>query len=128
MKYRLHSQQGMTFISFVILMLMIGTFVLVGLKLTPIYLEHFKVVKTLENLENEAGLSERSPKEIAGILQKRWDINGIDRITAKDNVTVERADGGMVVHVEYEVEEPIIANISALVKFDDSVTVGGGSN
>ena len=120
-------QTGMTLISFLLLCVMVGSFILVGLKLAPIYLEHFKVTTTLENLKEEPGLSEKSPKEIAGMLQKRWDINGIDRLTAKDNLTIGRSGGELVVQVEYEVEEPIVGNVSALVRFNDSITVGGSN-
>jgi hypothetical protein len=117
-------QQGMTLISFLILFVMIGFYIMLGLKLTPIYLEHFKVLNTLENLRKEPGLSERTPKEIAGMLQKRWDINGINRITAKENLTIESNGGALNLQVNYEVDEPIIGNVSALVKFSDSITVG----
>lgn len=130
MHHRASRQAGITLISFLILFTMVGCFILVGLKLTPIYLEHFKVLTTLENLKQEPNVAERSPKDIAAMLQKRWDINGITRITAKDNVAVERSDGDLIVQVDYEVEEPIAWNISALVKFNDSINLSsaGDSN
>jgi hypothetical protein len=124
MHHRASRQRGMTLISFLLLFAMIGSFILVGLKLTPIYLEHFKIKTTLENLKSEPELAEKSPKEIIATLQKRWDINSINRITAADSVTIEASGGSLTVQAEYEVEEPIVANVSALVRFKDSVTLG----
>lgn len=124
MNHRPSRQQGMTLISFLILFAMVGFFILLGLKLSPIYLEHYKITTTLNNLKNEPEIGEKSAKEIAYILQKRWDVNGIDRINTRDSLTAEMDDGDMVIQVEYEVAEPIIGNVSALVKFKDSIKIG----
>lgn len=121
-------QNGMTLISFLMMFVLIGFFMLLILKLAPIYLENFKVTTTLNALKKEPGLSDRSPKEIIAMVQKRWDINSIDRISAADSLTIDKSGGFVRIQVDYEVEEPILANISVLVKFKDTYTMVGGSN
>ncbi len=124
MNHRASRQQGMTLISFLLLFSMIAGYLLLGLKMAPIYLEHFKVTTILENLQKEPSLADSPPREIMATLQKRWDINGITRISADKSLTIEMNEGKMSIHVDYEVEEPIAWNTSVVVKFDESYPIG----
>ncbi len=125
MQYRPFRQQGMTAISFLVLFTLVGFFCLILLKLTPIYLEHYKIQSTLNTLKSEPALVSKTPREIIDMLQKRWDINSIDRIKADKSVFIERRPGGILkIEVAYEVEEPILGNLSVLVKFDDAIESG----
>lgn len=122
-------QSGMTLISFMLMFVLIGFFMLLILKLAPIYLENLKVTSTLNALKKEPGLADKTPKEILAMVQKRWDINSIDRISANDSLVVDKTGGFVKIQVDYEVEEHILANISVLVKFKDTYTmIGGNSN
>ena len=120
-------QKGMTAISFLLMFVLIGFFTLLTLKLAPIYMEHFKILSTLNAIKQESGIAEKTPQEIAKLLQKRWDINYIDRIKADQSVFVERHHGYVTIQVAYEVEEPVMGNVSVLVKYDDSIEVGGSN-
>ncbi|MFM8333175.1 MAG: DUF4845 domain-containing protein [Candidatus Methylumidiphilus sp.] len=125
MNNRLSQQNGLTLISFLVIFTIFGFFVLLVLKLAPIYLEHFKVTTSLEAIKKEPGVTEKSPREIAAMLQKRWDVNDINRITVDKSVVIEKRPDSLKVVVDYEVEEHIMANVSALVKFNDSFTLSG---
>lgn len=118
-------QKGMTLIGFMMMFVLIGFFALLILKIVPIYLEHFKVLTALQSVKKEGDLSTKSKEEILGMLEKRFDINSIDRVSTKD-VTVVR-EGGQTrrVQIAYEVVEPIMGNVSVLIEFDDSIEAGG---
>jgi hypothetical protein len=120
-------QQGMTLIGFLLMFVLICFFALLVLKIAPIYLEHFKVLTALQSVKKEGDFSTKSKEEILSMLEKRFDINSIDRVSAKD-VTVVR-EGGQIkrVQIAYEVVEPIMGNVSVLVEFDDSIESGGGN-
>ena len=122
-----YRQSGMTLISFLVVFIVAGFFVLLILKMVPVYLENLKIVSSLDGLKNESGIAEKSPKEIKQLLQKRWDVNSVDGITAEDSVVIEKKGGLMTIQVAYEVEKPFLANMSILVKFDNSVTVGSSN-
>ena len=124
MKSGLSRQSGMTLIGFLFTFLVFGFFVLLVLKLAPIYLEHFKVKSTLASLEKEPELASKSKDEILNMLQRRWDINMIDKVSAKD-VTVTKQGGRVKVQIVYEVSEHILGNVDALVYFDDTIESGG---
>ena len=121
----LSRQRGMTLIGYLLSFVLFGFLVLLVLKLTPIYLEHFKVKASLESLKSDTGLSSKTRDEIIGMLIRRWDVNSIDRVNGQD-IVVKRESGRVKVQVAYEVVEPIMGNVSALVTFDDSIEVGSG--
>ena len=117
-------QRGLTLFSFLIVFIVLGFFILTALKVIPVYLDHIKVKSSLDNVKTEIGISPKSPEEIKRMLEKRWDINSIEGITASENVTVEKRGGAMTIQVAYEVERHILGNVSLLMKFDDTITVG----
>ena len=113
-------QSGMTMIGFLLMFMLIGFFALLVIKIAPIYLEHFKIQSSLESLKKDSDFATRSKDEILSTLQKRWDINSVDRVTAKD-VTISRQGGKLKVQIAYEAVEHIMGNVDVLVTFDDSV-------
>jgi hypothetical protein len=117
-------QKGITLIGFLLMFIFFGFYVLLGLKLAPIYLEYYKVKSSLASLKKEQGMAEKTPRDVLVFLQKRWDVNDINRITADKSVVVEKRQNTMKIQLDYEVEEPILGNVSALVKFKDSFTIG----
>lgn len=115
-------QQGMTFMGFVLIMTLIGFFVLIGLKLAPVYLDHYKVLSVLKSLENDKDLPSRSRDEILGTFEKRWDIDMIDSVT-RDNVVITKDVHRIKIQIAYDVTKPILGNVDALIHFDDAIEV-----
>jgi len=124
MKSMTNRQNGMTLISFLAVFVVAGFLVLLTLKLVPVYLDHMKVKSSLEGLKTEAGLADKPAQEIRKMLQKRWDINSIQDLSADESVFIEKKNGVVKIQIAYEVEKPVMGNMSALMKFEDSITVG----
>jgi len=124
MKSMTNRQNGMTLISFLAVFVVAGFLVLLALKLVPVYLDHMKVKSSLEGMKTEAGLADKPAQEIRKMLQKRWDINSIQDLSAEESVFIEKKSGVVKIQVAYEVEKPVMGNMSALIKFEDSITVG----
>lgn len=115
-------QRGLTFISFAILMMVLGFFMLLLVRIGPVYLNHYKVRTSLESLKSDKELVVRTREEIVKALERRWDINMVDSVTTKD-VKITRDNGKLRVQVAYEVARHIMGNVDVLVYFDDSVEV-----
>lgn len=115
-----NKQQGLTFISWLLVLAMAGMFVLVGIKITPVYLEHFAVRKTLETLKNEPLINRKSLREIRTMLMRRMDMNSIYDLT-KDEVIIKRAGGVTTITVAYEERRNIVGNLSLVMTFEDSI-------
>ena len=123
MKQSPKHQQGLTFISLVFVLALIAFFVLLVLKIGPIYLNHSKVVSALAEIEKTPDIEDQSEAEIRGSLNKRFDINYVDDVT-QDDIKVTRQNDYLKVAIEYEVVTKIAGNLSVLVEFNDVIEVG----
>ena len=123
MKASPRHQQGLTFISLVFVLALIAFFVLLGLKIGPIYLNHSKVVSALAEIEKTPDIEEQSEAEIRDSLSKRFNINYVDDVT-QDDIKVTRHNDYLKVAIEYEVVTKIAGNLSVLVEFNDVIEVG----
>lgn len=119
-------QQGLTFISLIFVLAILGFFVLLGLKIVPIYIDHSKVVNALKGLETTPDLLTKSPDEIKIALNKRFSMNYVSAVTASD-IKITKRGAYLKVQIAYEVVEKIMGNASVLVDFDDQIEVGEDS-
>jgi hypothetical protein len=117
------NQHGLTFISLAFILGLIGFFVLLGLKIGPVYLNHSKVVSALADIKKTPDIETQSEGEIRNSLSKRFDINYVDDVT-QDDITITRHGNYIKVVIEYEVARKIAGNLSVLVEFNDNIEVG----
>ena len=115
-------QAGMTTLGLIILVAFIGLFAFAGLRLTPIYLNYFKVVGVVEGVRDEFDGTNASRSAIRSSISRRFDIESVNIITATD-VKVVKVDGGHEVAATYSHKAPFIANLSFVVDFDKRVLV-----
>lgn len=115
-------QQGLTFISLVFILGLIAFFVLLGLKIGPIYLNHSKVVSTLSELKITPDIEYQSESEIRNSLSKRFNINYVNDVT-QENITITRHENYLKIVIEYEVVKNIAGNLSVLITFNDVMEV-----
>ena len=116
-------QQGLTLISLVFILGLIGFFVLLTLKIVPIYLDHGKGKSALAALKETPDLQSKSESEIRDSLTKRFDINYVYDVKP-DDIKVVRHGDYVKVDIEYETVVKLIGNLSALAEFHDSFEVG----
>ena len=116
----LRKQQGLTFISWLVILVVAGFFVMVGIKITPVYLEHFAVRKSLESLRNEPLISRKPLTEIRKMLMRRLDMNNI-RHLGKDQIQFTRSGGVTKITISYEERKPVVGNMALIMTFEDSI-------
>lgn len=117
MRYR---QQGMTGTGWLVVLALIGFFSLLGMKLVPIYLEHYSVRTVLESLESEPLITQKSVGEIKKMVKRRLKVNGVYDVGEK-GLKVKRVSGVTKVEMTYTVREHMMANVDILVSFSDQV-------
>lgn len=115
-----NKQRGISTIGLVMVLLLIGFFTLIILKVGPMYLENFSVTTSLDSLKNEPELASKTGLEIQNLLMKRLDINDVENVNAK-NIAITRPSTGVLVGVKYEVRKSLFGNIDVVGKFDESV-------
>lgn len=116
----MHKQQGMTFIGLVLIIAGIVFVAMIGIKLTPAYLEYMSVKKVIARIAHEPGFAEMSPKDIKDEFDKGLIIDSIKAVDSSDLVIAKDESGRNTVSVEYQAVVPLVANVSALMDFSAS--------
>ncbi|MEO5702651.1 MAG: DUF4845 domain-containing protein [Gammaproteobacteria bacterium] len=116
----INKQRGMSAIGLVIVLLLIGFFTLITLRVGPMYLENFSVTSSLASLKNEPDIAAKPGIEILQLLMKRLDINDVENVNPKD-IAITRISTGVLVSVKYEVRKALVGNFDVVGKFDESV-------
>ena len=117
-----HRQRGATFLGIVVILLILGAALYAGIRLVPVYLEYTKVARTLEQVRDENAAVDTNSQQIRNALERRWDVEDIKRIGWKE-IDISKTSDGFDVTAAYEAEEPFIANVYLLVKFDKTVSI-----
>ena len=115
-------QAGITTLGLVILAAFVGLFAFAGIRLTPVYLNYMKIVGVVDGVRDEFDGTGASRSQIRSSISRRFDIESVGVITAKD-VKVAKVDGGHEVAATYSHKAPFIANSSFVVDFDKRVLV-----
>lgn len=116
-------QQGLTLISIVFILGLIGFFTLLVLKIVPIYIDHGKVVSALAALKQMPDIETKSEYEVRDSLNKRFTMNYVYDVT-KDNIKVTKHGNYLKVQIEYETVVKMVGNLSVLAEFNDVMEVG----
>jgi Domain of unknown function (DUF4845) len=116
-------QQGYTLISLIFILGIFGFFVLLGMKIGPIYLDHSKVKSALAAIKEMKDIDSLGEADIRSSLDKRFNMNYVSDIKAQDVKIIKRGNY-LKVQANYEVVEKIVGNASVLVQFDDVIEVG----
>jgi hypothetical protein len=117
-------QTGLTFISLLLLLMMLGFFALLALRLGPVYLENYTIRSVLQGIKQQPGLDEQSPQAIRAMIAKRLYVNEVRRFDnqqGREYLTIKRHDNYLTVSIDYEVRQHILGNVDAMVSFSDSV-------
>jgi hypothetical protein len=116
-------QQGLTLISIIFILGLIGFFVMLTLKVVPVYLDHGKVKSALDALKASPDLATKSEFEIRDSLNKRFNINYVYDVK-KEDITIIKHGNYVKVDIEYETVVKLIANLSLLAEFHDTIEAG----
>jgi hypothetical protein len=89
--------------------------VMLGLKLTPSYIEYFSIKKAVVALGEESR-GGTSVSEIRKNFDKRATIDAIETVSGKDlDITKDGAE--VVISASYRKEIPLVANIGIYINF-----------
>ena len=113
-------QRGMTFLSFLVTVAVAGLIGKLALTLIPVYLNHYKVIASLESVRANADWSGRSREDLLNSLQKRWEVDSVDEVTTR-NVGLTRDAHGTQLRINYDVTRPLFRNIDVVVHFDEFI-------
>lgn len=121
MKPNREKQKGLTFLSTLLLVMVVVFFAYLAIKLVPVYLEYFNVTSSLKSLASEESQG-LGVGELRERFMKRLQINDVKHVDRRD-VKITRDGGERIVSVRYEVREKFYGNVHLLIVFDESVSI-----
>jgi hypothetical protein len=119
-------QSGVTLIGFLVIIVIVGFFGYMAMKLFPSYSEYMGVVKAMKQLSTEDS-NGKSLDEIRRNLMRKMDFQYVDDAVVKPtDITVKRdAGGASELEVAYDKQIPFMYNIDFLLHFDKTVPLQG---
>ena len=119
----IQNQRGLTLIGFVIVLIIVAFFGLIGMKLFPVYSEWYAVRSSLSALQQEPGIASRSPDQLREIINKKWFVSYVKTPTTAKNVKIQRRGGDYIVQVAYERRGNLLYNLDYVATFEKSVSL-----
>ena len=116
-----HEQRGLTLMSMVIVLAVLGFFAYITMRLFPVYSEYRSVVSDMNALAEQPGIGTSDPARIKDLLFRRFYVSYVENVKP-DHVKIERkGNTGVTLVVAYEVRRPLMYNLDFVAKFDHSV-------
>jgi hypothetical protein len=103
---------------------LIAFFTTLVLKIAPIYINHSRVLNSLNAIKNKPNIEKKSKYAIFVFLKKSFNINYVEKVQDDDITIIKNGPFYLRLEIEYEVIEPIFGNLSVLVEFYDVIEVG----
>lgn len=115
-------QHGLTLLGFLIVLVIVAFFGLIGMKLFPVYSEWYAVRSSLSALQQTPGVASMPPEQIRELINRKWYISYVKTPTQK-NVKVTRRGGDYIVNVAYERRGDLLYNLDYVASFDKTVSL-----
>ncbi len=115
----MNNQRGMTLISWLLVLGLIGFFALLAMRLIPMYQEYYGVMQITKSMENEIKNNQLTKQQVMLLLQKRFNTGYISSVT-KDDIELIRGKNNVHVSriiIDYEKRVPFVAQIDLIGHF-----------
>jgi len=120
-------QQGLTMVSWVIVISFLGIVMVSALNIIPSYLNYFSAKSILDDLSTSSEVKGKTAKEVKSTIAKHFKMNNLRNIKVKDAITFKNkgasARAGYSVNMKYEDRGKIIGNLFFVTAFDYEVEI-----
>lgn len=119
------NQHGMTLISFILILAVVGFFGYLAMRLFPVYSEYYSAVNDIKAVTQATGADKRSVDELNDSLYRRFQISYVDSIDLKKHVKYVKQNDKRTLKLNYEVRRPLMYNLDFVAKFDREFPLSG---
>ncbi len=121
----IRKQKGISFFSWLVILVLIAFFASAAFKLAPHYLDHNALEKAIMAVEEDKALGDKivTVGDFYSHISKSMQINSIRDLKMDDILTVTKNNNDFIAHLKYEKREPLIKNIDLVVSFDNEYRV-----
>lgn len=121
--------KGITLIGFVILLCVLGFFAYMAMRLIPMYVEYFGVLRAMEQVRQEPASANQSLAQIRSSLNLKFNTQYVDDASVPPQaISLKREGGASTLRIAYEKRVPFLYNIDLVGKFDKSINLSGAGD
>ncbi|MCC5811954.1 MAG: DUF4845 domain-containing protein [Ectothiorhodospiraceae bacterium] len=120
--YNSRRQEGASAIGVLVLVVVLLTGAVIGMRLVPLYLESMEVGSILNSVANDPEMQGANRNSVREAITRRLNVNAIDRVGRSD-IEFSETRGGLEVVIEYEARVHMIGNLDAVAKFRKEAVV-----
>ena len=118
------NNRGITLIGFAVVLCVAGFFAYLAMRLVPIYIEYFSVVKSMEQIKAEPGSAQKTIEQIRRDLTLKFNAQYVDESSVPPQaIQLKRESGGATLRIAYEKRVAFMYNIDLVATFDKSVNL-----
>ncbi|HEY4128213.1 MAG TPA: DUF4845 domain-containing protein [Gammaproteobacteria bacterium] len=117
-------QSGLTMITWILLIGMIGFIGIFAFKLIPIYMDYYTINNALVTVAKGATPGE-SPAQLKSSIDNVFDVNSVETVKVNDiGIKPDPNGKGLIMSLDYDARSNFIANIDLIVHFENTYTAG----
>lgn len=122
------NQKGITLMSFIIVLAVLGFFGLITMKLFPMYSEYNNLKSAVNELAKQPNSASMTLAQVQADLSRRFNIAYVESVDLKQDVKIVRGPGRTSqLTVAYEVRRPMFFNLDVVGVFNHTVDLNGTS-
>jgi len=111
----------MGWLSWTLILLMVGSVGLFALRLVPIYLDYFQVQDVARSLSRESGVARKSKSELKTLVASRFRQNNIYKLKPAILKFSKSSQQRLIIHIDYEERVTLFGNIDIVATFDNKI-------
>lgn len=121
----IRAQQGASFFSWLVILVLIVFFASAAFKLIPHYMDHNALEKAILAVEEDKAVGDKidTVSDFYSYISKNMQVNSIRDLKMDDILEVTQSKNDFLVYLKYEKREPLIKNIDLVVTFDNEYRV-----
>jgi len=117
---KIRSQQGLSIVGFLIVLSLVIFTSYIGMRLWPIYYNHYAVVNAMNAVAAERGSANWSLSQVRVRVYSNLFVSGTEGFIEDKDITKVR-DNGIFIRIAYEVRKPLVGNLDVVATFDRKV-------
>jgi len=120
----LKKQRGLTMISWMIIIGLVGIQGVMGLRITPVYLNFNSVKHIMDSLPGDPQVTDMTTKQLKKYISKRLKIDNLYELSRnKEAFKFVKKKTGLTLVLHYEERGPIMGNLEFVATFDHEVAL-----
>jgi hypothetical protein len=123
MEINIRKHDGLTFIGFIMVLVLVLFFAYSGMRLVPMYLEYQALIGAMNKLQSDPMAKSMSPRQIKESIHTSLWVSYASGNIKDENVRISKKSDGLNVRVSYEVRKDFLGNIDLIGSFDRTVVL-----